>query len=258
MHWSALRSLVVTLLLTIACCAVSPAEPVAVRHKQGAFHAFVVVKTLEGKRLAVGDYVQSVHGMRVNSRLTYHFKDGSLDDETSVFTQQQNFRLISDHHIQRGPSFPTPSDVFIDALSGTVTYRTEKGELTKDHLDMPADVANGMPPLLAMNLPVSIAEAKVSYVAPTAKPRMVHLSMKRGATVHFTIGGVQRQGIDWVIHVEIGGLIGAIAPMIGKQPADYHIWVLGGDAPAFIREEGQFYDGGPVWRVEQLSPTFDR
>jgi hypothetical protein len=33
--------------------------------------------------------------------------------------------------------------------------------------------------------------------------------------------------------------------MIGKQPADYHIRILEGTAPAFIREEGQFYEGGP-------------
>jgi hypothetical protein len=29
-----------------------------------------------------------------------------------------------------------------------------------------------------------------------------------------------------------------------------------GRMPAFIREEGQFYEGGPVWRVEQISPVF--
>ena len=254
----ALRCLLITTLLMPALGAAALAEPVAVRHRQGSFHAFVVVKTLEGKRIAVGDFIQSVHGSRVNSRLTYRFHDGSLDDETTEFTQQKNFRLISDHHVQRGPSFPVPCDVFIDALKGLVTYHTPAGETVQDHVEMPEDVGNGMPPILAMNLPASIAETKVSYLAPTAKPRMVHLSIKPGATVHFTIGGVERKGTDYVIHVEIGGLIGAIAPLVGKQPSDYHIWILGGDAPAFIREEGQFFEGGPIWRVEQLSPTFDR
>ncbi len=45
---------------------------------------------------------------------------------------------------------------------------------------------------------------------------------------------------------------------IGKQPADFHIWILGGTSLAFIREEGQFYEGGPIWRVEQIGPTFPR
>jgi hypothetical protein len=30
----------------------------------------------------------------------------------------------------------------------------------------------------------------------------------------------------------------------------------GGDAPAFIKEEGQFYEGGPIWRIELVSPIF--
>jgi hypothetical protein len=30
--------------------------------------------------------------------------------------------------------------------------------------------------------------------------------------------------------------------------------VLGGEAPAFVKQEGQFYEGGPVWRVELASP----
>jgi hypothetical protein len=40
----------------------------------------------------------------------------------------------------------------------------------------------------------------------------------------------------------------------GKQPADYHIWILAGTARASIREEGQLYEGGPIWRIEQISP----
>ncbi len=44
--------------------------------------------------------------------------------------------------------------------------------------------------------------------------------------------------------------------MIGKQRPDYHIWILGGASPAFIREERQLYEGGPIWRIEQISPEF--
>jgi hypothetical protein len=36
----------------------------------------------------------------------------------------------------------------------------------------------------------------------------------------------------------------------------YHIWILGGASPASIREEGQLYEGGPIWRIEQISPEF--
>jgi hypothetical protein len=62
--------------------------------------------------------------------------------------------------------------------------------------------------------------------------------------------------IDYVLHVELGGVAGVVAPLIGKQPGDYHIWILRGATPAFIREEGALYEGGPTWRIEQTSPVF--
>ena len=33
--------------------------------------------------------------------------------------------------------------------------------------------------------------------------------------------------------MELGGIAGIVAPIIGKQPPDLHVWILGGDAPAF-------------------------
>ena len=38
-------------------------------------------------------------------------KDGSLHDETAVYSQHREFRLLSDHLIQKGPSFPQPLDM---------------------------------------------------------------------------------------------------------------------------------------------------
>src|SRR3954447_22795138 len=103
------------LLLTILLRADLQAEPIKVRHRQGSAHGFVVLKTLEGTRIATGDMTQVVHGDRVTSRLVFRFRDGSLDDDVTVFSQRDVFRLVSDHHIQRGPTFPKPTDVLINA-----------------------------------------------------------------------------------------------------------------------------------------------
>ena len=35
-----------------------------------------------------------------------------------------------------------------------------------------------------------------------------------------------------------------------------HIWLRDGVPPALIREEGPPYEGGPIWRIEQVSPSF--
>jgi hypothetical protein len=199
---------------------------------------------------------QIVHGDRVTSRLVFHFRDGSVDDDRTVFSQRGVFRLISDHHIQRGPTFPKPMDVLINAVTGQITSRSKDGQVRQDHLDLPPDVSNGLPPNLLMNIPPSIPETKLSFVAPTEKPRLIHVSIKPAGEVPFTIGDTKRKATDFVLHPELGGVVGIIAPIIGKQPADYHIWILGGTSPAFIREEGQMYEGGPIWRVEQISPAF--
>jgi hypothetical protein len=67
---------------------------------------------------------------------------------------------------------------------------------------------------------------------------------------------MSRQATHYVVKVDIGGLSGLLAPLLGKQPPDGHVWILGGDAPAFVKSEQQLYFGGPVWRIELVSPVF--
>ncbi len=232
------------------------AAPIPVRYPQGSQHGFLALRTKDGKRIATGDVTQTVHGNIVTSQLTFRFRDGSVDDDVTVFSQRGVFRLISDHHIQRGPSFPKPSDVLIDAVRGNLTSRDETGKVHLDHVDLPADLANGLPPNLLLNILPSDWETDVSYLLPTTKPRLVRVTIKPNGMVPFTIGGTRRKAVDYVLHVELGGLTGVVAPLVGKQPADCHIWILGGAHPAFIREEGPLYEGGPIWRIEQVSPSF--
>jgi len=146
--------------------------------------------------------------------------------------------------------------MLVNAQTGEITTRAKDGGVTRIHLDLPADVSNGLPPNLLLNILPVTPETKISFVAPTAKPRLVHVSIKPVGKVAFNIGSSKRTAIDYALHIEIGGVAGMIAPIIGKQPPDYHVWILPGSAPAFVREEGTLYEGGPVWRIEQISPSF--
>ena len=101
------------------------ADPVPARLKQGSGHIFLLVRGDDGKTLAEGESFQTVRGSRVTTRTTFHFRDGSLDDETTVFDQSRNFRLLSDHRIQRGPAFPHPMEMELDAQSGRVKITRE-------------------------------------------------------------------------------------------------------------------------------------
>src|SRR5205085_7253733 len=74
----------------------APAEPIPARHVEGTEHGFLALRTKEGRVLAVGDLFQVVRGDTVTSRLLFRFKDGSIDDETTVFSQRGTFQLITD------------------------------------------------------------------------------------------------------------------------------------------------------------------
>ncbi len=243
-------------LFLCASAVLGSAEPIAVRYRQGSSHGFLTLKTLDGRSIATGEVTQTVRGDQVSSRLIFRFRDGSVDDDVTVFTQRRIFRLIRDHHIQHGPSFPKPTDVLIDAATGQITSRTDNGKVKEEHLDLPPDVSNGLPPNLLLNILPGTPETKISYVAPGAKPRLIHISIKPAGNLSFKVGGMRRTATDFVLHVEFGGVTGLVAPMIGKEPSNYHIWILPGTPPAFVREEGQLYEGGPIWRMEQISASF--
>lgn len=85
------------------------------------------------------------------------------------------------------------------------------------------------------------------------KPRLVKLAILPHGEEPFTIGGFRHQAMHYVVKVEIRGAAGFLARLIGKQPPDMHVWVLGGEAPAFVKSEGQLYAGGPIWRIQLAS-----
>ena len=134
----------------------------------------------------------------------------------------------------------------------TEARRKEEG----DRLDLPPDLANGMIPVLLKNIPDGTKQTTVSMVAATPKPRLVTLVITPEGEAKFLAGGVSHEATQYRIKVEIGGVLGFLAPLVGKQPEDSHAWVLEGDAPLFVRLEGPLFMGGPSWRIEPASPVW--
>jgi len=252
-----------SIVLTACCLALTlaaSAEQVPVRQSRGTVHGFLVVRDDDGKQIALGDSVDVAHGDRVTSHLTYRFRDGSIDEETTVFSQRGVFRLISDHHVQKGPSFPKPVDILVDA-SGQVTLtdigKDGKRSVHTEHMDVPSDLANGLPLTLLLNIKPDAPSTTIAMVAPGDKPRLIHITIKPEQEHTITIAGSHRQVTDYSLHIELGGVAGVIAPILGKQPKDIHVWVLKDAVPVFIREDGEFYAGGPIWHVQQVSANFE-
>jgi hypothetical protein len=236
------------------------ASPVAVRYKQGLVHGFLVLSTMDGVALAQGDLLQVARGDQVTSHLVFHFKDGSQQEETAVYSQRGLFRLIRYHLVQKGPSFKNPTDVSIVTSSGEVTIHStdDKGKEkdSSEHLALPNDLANGMVPTLLANWPSGAQGIELSMLVATPKPRIVKLKIAPSGTDRFTVAGAAREAIHYVLKVDLGGIAGAVAPVVGKQPPDDQIWVLGGEAPVFVKSETLSYEGGPMWRVALTAPTW--
>ena len=238
----------------------APAQPVPVRYLQGTVHGFLVLKSDDGKIVASGDSIQTLHGSQVTTHTLFTFKDGSIDDQTTVFSQRGAYRLITDHHLQKGPSFPPPMDVLIDARGQQVTVRSEgkdgKEELKTDHLTLPPDLANGMIPLILGNIRSGVAETTVPMLVLTPKPRLVKLIISPRGEDPFSVVASSRKAVHYEIKIEIGGLAGMIAPLVGKAPPNIDLWIVGGQAPTFLREQGQLYEGGPIMTIELVSPVW--
>jgi hypothetical protein len=238
------------------------AAPVTVHYKEGLMHGFLSLSTLDGEQVADGDLLQVPHGNLITSRLIFHFKDGSLWDETVVFSQRTAFRLLTYHLVQKGHSFQHDTDVTVKASTGEVAIRYNdddgKEKVINDRMKLPPDLANGMVLVLLRNLPPTATPAEVSMLAITPKPRLIKLAISSQGEDSFSLGALPHKANHYVVKVQIGGVAGMIAPLFGKQPPDTNIWVMGGEAPTFVKSEGLLSFGAPIWRIELIGPTWPK
>jgi hypothetical protein len=258
-----LRSRVLAILListSIFSGVAASASPVAVRYRAGSIHGFLVLTTLDGITIAAGDVAQVTRGDRVTTQVAFRFKDGSRQEETTVYSQRREFHLISYHLVQKGPSFKNPSDLSVACATGQVTVRYTdddgKEKVANEHLTLPPDLGNGLIPTLLMNIPDGTSKIEVPMVVAGPKPRLVKVVLNAQGTEPFSLGGFNREAVHYVAKIDLGGVAGVVAPMVGKQPPDSQIWILGGEPPVVLKSEALSYMGGPIWRTELASPVW--
>jgi len=251
--------LFLSLLILALAGLTTPAEQIPVIHRLGALQGLLLLKDKKGSVIAIGDQTQVADGNEIHARLIFRFRDGSIDDETTVYRQGSDFQLIRDHHIQEGRSFPHPVDITIDVPAGEVTWVETSGKQKQSksqHMKLPPDLANGMIALLVEDYPRNTPQLKVSYLVPGSKPRVIGLTVKPEGTDKVLVGWSSRHVAQFDVHFDIGGLAGVLAHVIGKQPPDLHLWALGGSIPQFVKMEGQLYRNGPIWTMTQTAPTW--
>jgi len=120
------------------------------------------------------------------------------------------------------------------------------------------DLVNGLIVTTLKNAQRGDPPATLSYIAATPKPRLVKLTVTAAGDETFLTGGLSRKAAHYVVKVEIGGISGWLAPLLGKHPPDSHVWILRDEVPAFVKSEQPLYVGGPLWRIETVSPVWPR
>src|SRR5690349_9408370 len=238
-----LRGLVRLTCLLLPVCLI--ADEVPVRHREGRIHGFLVLQDLNDHLLASGTSVQYGQGNLVINKLSFRFKDGSVYQETAAYSQNRTFRLLTYHLVQKGPAFKDAMDMSLNTSTGQVTIRYtdhdgKKMTISEQH-QLPTDLANGMVPTLLADIGPSEPKTTLSMLVATPKPRLVKLEISPVGEDSFTVAGFAEKATRYVVKVDIGGIAGVVAPIVGKQPPDTHVWMIGGNAPGFLKSEGPLF-----------------
>ncbi len=90
------------------------------------------------------------------------------------------------------------------------------------------------------------SETTLSMLVSTPKPRVVRLKISALDAAWYSIAGMSGKATQYIIKIDIGGVTGVAAKVVGKQPPPVHIWVTANE-PTFLRSDGPLYEDGPIW-----------
>lgn len=235
------------------------AQNITVRHEEGATHGFLVMRNTAGQPVAYGDMIQDTKDGLVNSRLTFRFKDGSLYDDTTLFSEHRVFRVLRDHLVEKGPSFKRPMETWLNANTGEFkALTTDKGKhkSVSKKIKVPDNLASGIIYVVLKNIDPKTPSTTVSIVVGTPNPRIVKLLISPHGEQRFAIGDLHKTAFHYVIKFDLGGVTGVIAPIIGKQPANMDVWIAANGMPTFLMSRGQLFEGGPIWTIALTTPRW--
>ena len=102
------------------------------------------------------------------------------------------------------------------------------------------------------NLPPGTS-ATGHMLAFTPKPYRLVTEQRAEGEDKFLVGDFGRTATRYLVKLELRGLTGVVASVIGKDPPDL---ITTGPAPGFVKLEGPMYLKGPSWRVEFPTPRW--
>jgi len=260
-HTICVRRLIAVAVTIMAMMALHSAHaaPVDVRFPEGVSQGFLVLRGVDGHKLADGELRQTSAGnARLVSRLVFRFLDGSLHDETVVFSQKSVLTLVSYTLLQRGPAFPSQLHVSLERSTKTYTVRSqrdggEKEETFTGTLELPPDVYNGLTVMVLKNLPPGRTQS-IHIVGFMPEPKLYEVEIHARGRETIQAGELRKQARRYELKPKLSSMMRFFAHLFGKTIPAYHVWILADDIPAFVQFEGPLSADGPPWRIELSAP----
>lgn len=254
------KSATLCALALVALLSPLSATPVPVRFAEGVVHGFLVLRTLDGVKIADGDLLQVARGGNVEKRMVFRFEDGSMFEEKTVFTEKGVYALVSYELDQHGPAFAADTRVSLERVTGkyVVTTKARKDrqdKVLRGTLTLPDDVYNGMILTIVKDLDKGASEI-VHFVAFTPEPRLIELEILPVGEHKVLIGDRATTATDYALKPRLGVWLTFFAKVLQRMPPDGHVWIAQDDVPAFVKFEGPLAIAGPVWRIELTSPRW--
>ena len=120
---------------------------------------------------------------------------------------------------------------------------------------MPADLYNGMALVLLKNL-ADGEKASGQMAVFTPKPRLISMDLSPEGEEKVPLGGTALTVRRYLVKLQIVGLTGVIASLIGKDPPDSRYWLATGEVPAVREIRRRDVLERPRWRIEMTAPEW--
>ena len=232
------------------------ATAVKVTSFAGTLRGFPALREINGKKLADGDFAQSLQDDRLHVKLIYRFTKNRQIEENAQFKQKPeliqeswSWREVNDGKLLR------KFNVDFSAGRGTAE-KEEKGQLKQwsEKLDIESgQTFAGIGFVLAiMNLRerlVAGESIELKAAAFTPKPRTVSVEISYAGLDQMRMADRSVKGDHFVIHPKIP----RIAQVVIKAP-DTHMWLTNPAPAGFLRTEGPLVEpSDAVIRIDLLA-----
>jgi hypothetical protein len=232
------RLLVPVLLMLGAAPTVSDKEPIAVRHAPGVLHGFPSMSDTAGQVIADGELTQERRDRALVVHISWDFADGRRVQERDEFRidrslVQKRFSWVetkNGHELRR-------FEIDFGAARAVAATIDEKGEMQREEerLELPPGRSfAGYGTALAVG-ELSLgpgAEARITFVAFTPKPRTVTLRISRDGEEPIPVAGRSIGSDRYTLHPEIPFPVNVFA-----NAKDAHLWFTHTAPPGLIRAE---------------------